>query len=238
MSEWKWLESTKKLQEESYGVDFDALEGDARADYFMMNVTALLVEAGEFMAEVGWKPWAEPRGWVNRHEAVKECVDIAHFLANMLTALGVSDFEWETYYTAKQALNAKRQAEGYDGVSEKCPSCHRALDDVEVRIAPNGDQYCLCGAVLKRAEKELTPTTTLNFRDTSRPFIEPAKRTLPLLESDKEGPATHIIVPCGHPAPRPPDFGGTVECGEGHRWKMTSEHGGRSWKAERVGPSR
>ena len=25
--------------------------------------------------------------------------------------------------------NAKRQEEGYDGVSTKCPGCHRALDD-------------------------------------------------------------------------------------------------------------
>lgn len=219
MPEWKWLESTKKLQEESYGVDFSTLEGDDLADYFIVNHTALVCELTEFMDEVGWKPWATPRGWVSREQAVKELIDAGHFLANLCAALGVTDEEWVERYQAKQALNAKRQLEGYDGKSTKCPSCKRAVDDTILKIAPNGDQYCVCGYVLKRAVPEEIP--------------QPGVRTQNLLEHDDS-----VVVPCHHVAPRPPDFGGVVTCEAGHQWKMTPEHGGRSWKAERVGPSR
>lgn len=200
MPRWKWLKSTKELQEEAFGITFP-LEPEPLADYITWNSTALVAELGELLQEVGWKQWATPRGWVNRDQAVKECVDMAHFLANMLVAFNVSDEEWEERYQHKQMLNAERQAEGYDGQSEKCPSCHRALDDIVLHIAPNGDQYCICGYVLKRAEHEVVAS---------------------------------IVAPCHHTVPRPPDIGGTITCECGSVWRFIPEHGGRSWKAERV----
>ena len=38
---------------------------------------------------------------------------MAHFIANILVALDVTDDEWEAAYKAKQAVNYDRQAEGY-----------------------------------------------------------------------------------------------------------------------------
>lgn len=127
---WRWLESTRKLQEEAFGKDFSApFDPDEFADAVIENHSALVVELGEFMNEVGWKPWTTPRGWVNRDAAVGELVDVAHFLANLLVRLDVTDDEWESRYQVKQEVNRIRQRSGYDGVSNKCPSCHRATDD-------------------------------------------------------------------------------------------------------------
>lgn len=131
MSDWCWLESTRRLQEDAFGVDFGVLNAnpDELADSIVMNHSALIVELGEFMNEVGWKDWAQPRGWVNRDAAVGELVDVAHFLANILVRLGVSDDEWERRYRAKQDVNRARQRDGYDARKDKCPRCGRAYDD-------------------------------------------------------------------------------------------------------------
>lgn len=125
---WQWLESTRTLQEEFYGAIYP-IEGEALADYVTVNHSALVVEAGELLAEFGWKPWAQPRGWVNRANALKEAVDVAHFLGNILSAIGVTDQEWEDAYRKKQEVNRQRQREGYDGVTGKCQTCKRSFDD-------------------------------------------------------------------------------------------------------------
>lgn len=115
---WEWLQSTRELQETSYGIDYDELTGDELADYISWNATALTVELGEFMQECGWKPWAHPRGWVNRDEAADELVDIGHFLANLACAIGMTDEEWQKRYRRKQGINAQRQRDGYTGLPE------------------------------------------------------------------------------------------------------------------------
>lgn len=128
---WQWLKSTRELQEESFGVNYATMAPGTEqfANYVSMNVLAAHAELSEVLQEVGWKPWADPRGWVNREGVLKECVDTAHFLANVLSAIGVSDDEWEAAYQAKQQVNRERQAVGYDGVSGKCPHCKRSYDD-------------------------------------------------------------------------------------------------------------
>jgi len=128
---WRWLESTRRLQEEAYGVDYDLLakHGPEFADRVIWNALALEDELHEFLNEVRWKPWAVDRGGVARERAVGELVDAAHFLANLATFLGVDDEEWEARYREKQARNAARQAApgGYTG-ADKCPWCKRELD--------------------------------------------------------------------------------------------------------------
>lgn len=37
-------------------------------------------------------------------------MDVNHFIANMLVAVGVTDEEWEAAYRAKQQVNRDRQA--------------------------------------------------------------------------------------------------------------------------------
>jgi dUTPase len=130
--EWRWLASTRKLQVTAFGEDFTRMEedGDYRADYALMNAYALVDEVSEAMAEIAWKPWAKDRGTVNRDAMVGELIDVAHFLANLLTMLRVTDLEWEEKYQEKQERNRQRQktAGGYDTRQDKCPVCHREID--------------------------------------------------------------------------------------------------------------
>lgn len=133
---WNWLASTRALQEEYFNRSFPITDPDELADYVTENHSAAVIELSEFMQEVGWKPWATPRGWVNRDAALRELVDVAHFVANLLCALDVSDAEWEHSYRAKQEVNRQRQRDGYDGVTGKCPVCHRAYDDPSVTCVP------------------------------------------------------------------------------------------------------
>jgi hypothetical protein len=145
VADWKWLESTRRLQEESFGVVYP-IEGEQLADYVVWNHTALVSEATELLNEFGWKPWASPRGWVNRQLALKEAVDVAHFLANIMCAIDVTDDEWEAAYRSKQGVNATRQREGYDGISGKCPGCKRAYDD-DIHCKPGYLQKSATGVV-------------------------------------------------------------------------------------------
>jgi hypothetical protein len=138
---WSWLASTRVLQAEAFGKDFSVTDPDEFADSIVMNHTALVTELSEFMNEVGWKDWITPRGWVNREAAVGELVDAAHFLANLLVRLDVTDEEWEQRYQAKQEVNRNRQRVGYDGVSNKCLICRRAYDDTGVTCEPGVCNY-------------------------------------------------------------------------------------------------
>jgi len=134
---WNWLASTRALQAEYFNREFPITDPDELADYVTENHSAAVVELSEFMQEVGWKPWATPRGWVNRDAAVGELVDVAHFLANLLCVLDVTDTEWETRYRTKQEVNRNRMRSGtYDGVSGKCPNCGRAYDDPDTICVP------------------------------------------------------------------------------------------------------
>lgn len=113
---WRWLESTRKLQAEHYK-DGDPwlLDEEARADFITWNYAALCAELGEFMAEVGWKPWTINRGWYT-NKALDEMVDVVHFIANILNAIQVTDGEWESAYKRKQQINRDRMATGtYEG---------------------------------------------------------------------------------------------------------------------------
>lgn len=143
---WKWLDSTYALQREVYGYDLPLAENTSgMADYVTWNALALVKEVSELTDEVGWKKWAEPRGWVNRENALKEAVDVAHFLANILCAIGVTDDEWVAAYQAKQAVNRERQRAGYDGVTGKCPGCKRSYDD-GIDCTPVEESYTVMNA--------------------------------------------------------------------------------------------
>lgn len=145
--DWKWLESTRELQETHFGANFDLMQTipTKRADYLTTQYAALTCELVEFMDEINWKPWMEDRrGEVpDRAAAVGELIDAAHFLANLACALGVTDEEWETLYKAKQERNRRRQESGsYTKAGYKCRGCSRELDrpGAIVRFKP-GTKY-------------------------------------------------------------------------------------------------
>jgi dUTPase len=112
-----WLRQTHRLQTASFGYDFPMV-GEELATYFTWNIAAIVAELGELMIECrGWKPWITPenRGVHDREAMIKETVDILHFVGNILVGIGCTDNELNRAYAAKQALNAKRQVDGYTG---------------------------------------------------------------------------------------------------------------------------
>jgi hypothetical protein len=133
------------LQIDSFGRNFQRMLAAERVVYIREMQQAAIMELCEALDEVGWKSWATSRH-INRDAYVGELVDVLHFWINMLLALGddPAKLAREVFirYETKGRLNAKRQADGYDGVSTKCPQCHRALDDPAVTCST---RYCGAG---------------------------------------------------------------------------------------------
>lgn len=114
--------------------DLPLADGERKVaiDFMHWNVTATTDELHELLGEIGWKPWAKSRH-INLEAARGEWIDALHFMLNLALVLGLDDSdEIMRRYLAKREKNAKRQEEGYDGVSTKCPGCGRALDDEAV----------------------------------------------------------------------------------------------------------
>ena len=128
------LDAQEDLQINSYGSSPALLlpdDPEAAIDFIRWNILALTDELHEALGETGWKPWATSRH-VNLTAFKGELVDAFHFFMNLMLAVGMDGDELFERYHEKRAKNAKRQAEGYDGVSTKCPGCKRALDDAAV----------------------------------------------------------------------------------------------------------
>ena len=116
---WRWLESTDRLQRETYGFGdlyastMDGDDADAEVvDYLDWNQTAAIQELAEAREEFSWKPWATDPPFVNRDRVRDEVIDALHFLGNMLTILGVDDDELAAEYQRKQEINRRRAASG------------------------------------------------------------------------------------------------------------------------------
>jgi hypothetical protein len=135
-----------KLQQ-SYGAVPDRMAPRERIQYVKDMVLAATIELGEALNETQWKPWALGSNRIDVDPYVGELVDAWHFLMNLILAAGyqpeeAADQLYERYLV-KRGVNEKRAAEGYDGVSTKCVSCRRALDDQAVSCWRRGDQgYC------------------------------------------------------------------------------------------------
>lgn len=133
------LRAQLELQVDSFDTDPRKLTGDARANFVTWNVIALEDELHEAMQEIKWKPWLTTgRGWwVDPEAYVQELVDAFHFFMNLLLLVGgdpddLAD-EFVARYFAKREVNAKRQADGYDGTKD---SDGRADDEPELPFDP------------------------------------------------------------------------------------------------------
>lgn len=122
------LDAQLELQKNAYGNDPSALETNEQLDWIRWNMLALEDELHEALAETGWKPWAKSKH-VNRDAFVGELVDAFHFFMNLMLVVDCSAEELLDKYFQKRRVNQQRQADGYDGVSTKCVTCRRALDD-------------------------------------------------------------------------------------------------------------
>lgn len=156
------LEAQRALQIDAFDNDPAEPESqDARVEFMTWNVLALLDEVHEALNEIGWKPWASSRH-VNADLVLNELIDALHFWMNLVwSAVGTSTLGdahvlaqvIRDRYHAKHEINAARQRDGYDGVSSKCPSCHRELSEVgteETRIGRTPTGGLRCGGCKER----------------------------------------------------------------------------------------
>lgn len=135
-------------QSETYGFRFSEMSPDQLISYIRDQHQAAVMELGEALDEVSWKPWAQG-SWIHRDEFMNELIDVLHFWLNMALAVGGRSSAQEladeifTRFALKNRTNAQRQVDGYDGRSTKCDGCGRALDDLAVECRRVGDQgYC------------------------------------------------------------------------------------------------
>ena len=114
MADWKWLESTDKLQRETYhyGDLYDDGVTKRQAVYLDWNATAAVQEMAEVREEFSWKPWAQDLPFINRDRVRDELIDVMHFIGNMFTVIGVDDEELAREYQKKQAINRARAGSG------------------------------------------------------------------------------------------------------------------------------
>lgn len=125
-----WLEETKALQELAYGHVLPKTEIPDIVQWVVINHVSAIDELHEALNEVSWKPWASAQ-FVNREAFIGEIVDALHFVGNLLAGVGCTDEELSAAYAEKMTRNAKRQLEGYDGVSDKCSICRRDMGDLK-----------------------------------------------------------------------------------------------------------
>lgn len=110
-----WLSETKTLQEKSYGTNPAALEDQDWLKYVRTQTLAAFVELGEYMQGLKWKPWGKVQQKpdpVDRSLAIRELVDVLHFVANNLIALGCTDQELNDEYERKMQINRDRMERG------------------------------------------------------------------------------------------------------------------------------
>lgn len=114
MNNWRWLESTRELQEETYGYHYPSMYHDPAllSKHLDWNQTAAVQELAELREEFSWKPWATDAPFVNKERVMQEAIDVLHFIGNILVAIGINDEMLAEYYQQKQAINRARAESG------------------------------------------------------------------------------------------------------------------------------
>lgn len=115
-----------------------ALRGTERKAYIREQFLALADEQHEALAETAWKSWASGDAHINREAYMGELADTFIFLMNQMLVGDITPSQLMDVVKAKQLKNHKRQDDGYDGVSTKCPRCKRAADDDAVKCVEIG----------------------------------------------------------------------------------------------------
>lgn len=144
-----------KLME--HGLHPASMTDEERIEFIRWNVLACTDELHEALAECGWKPWASS-SHINREPFLHELVDAQLFLHNLMLAVvqpgeSIDDLQRHIEAIVMERINRaiNRQHEGYDGVTHKCPGCHRDLGDVPP-VEVEGKMHCAgCGKYLEKS---------------------------------------------------------------------------------------
>lgn len=108
------FETQEKLQR-VLGHDVQKMSTEDAVGYIAWNNHAMMVESGEMVSEIGFKPWATSRH-INRKEFVEEGIDVMKFLLNQLLAVGVTPAEFLQVFLTKTVVNHERADAGYTGL--------------------------------------------------------------------------------------------------------------------------
>jgi NTP pyrophosphatase (non-canonical NTP hydrolase) len=116
------------------------LSNEEKMQYLRTQALALTDELHEALGETGWKDWTTSNH-INRDAYKGELADVFIFLMNLMLVGDITPTDLMDAAKAKIAKNHKRQDDGYNGVTEKCPGCRRAYDDDAVTCTPDGCYY-------------------------------------------------------------------------------------------------
>lgn len=126
------LNIQRQIQSRHMGGDPAELPHEVKRRFIRDMTLATVVELAEALDETRWKPWAKfdpTQPVVNREKFRGELADVFIFLMNLMLVGDITVSEFMQAVDAKQNINIKRQLEGYDGNSTKCPACKKAYDD-------------------------------------------------------------------------------------------------------------
>jgi len=128
------MENQKKMQEQTYGFNFENMSIREVMDFWHVNTHALIDEVHEMTDALGgikdgsgnavWKYWKKD---FTKYETMKvsdlsegdkkelymEFVDIIHFMFNYASSIGLDAPTVFNYYFSKAEQNKKRQKDGY-----------------------------------------------------------------------------------------------------------------------------
>jgi hypothetical protein len=123
------------LQVRLLGVPPSELDDPAKMAYITEQALAVNLEVGEALLETGHKSWATSNH-VNRDAYLAELRDAWQHLINLMLVVDATPGELVALMRSKHRVNHTRIDTNYDGVTTKCPQCHRAYDDPAVHCTP------------------------------------------------------------------------------------------------------
>jgi len=128
------MENQKKMQEQTYGINFDDMTIREIMDFWHVNTHSLMDEVHEMTDALGgikdgsgnavWKYWKKDFTKYNtlkisdmsegdKKELYMEWVDILHFFINYASSIGLDAKTAYNYYFAKAEENVNRQKNNY-----------------------------------------------------------------------------------------------------------------------------
>ncbi|MBN2171468.1 MAG: dUTPase [Candidatus Krumholzibacteriota bacterium] len=103
------------FEQNELGIDYDEIPGShALQNAWIRNYAlAMSQEIAELVDSTNWKWWRRKVDLFDAQNLQVELVDILHFWVSACQVMGLSAADVHRMYTQKNAVNRKRQDEGY-----------------------------------------------------------------------------------------------------------------------------
>ncbi len=106
------IQKQKKLME-ILGIDAKNLCEKSKTKESRILALALMVELGEFIQELNWKPWKKTKKTLKQAKIKEELIDCLHFLFELMILWDLNASEIFSVYLSKMEVNLNRQKKGY-----------------------------------------------------------------------------------------------------------------------------